>query len=177
MINEAMQFAILAHRKQRRKGTEIPYVFHPFEVGYILAEAKADEEVICAGILHDTIEDAEVSPGAIENMFSIRTAELVKAQSEDKSKSWKERKQHTIDYFKYECKSKDEALICCADKLSNIRSMQRELKTNGEMLWTRFKAGRDLQGWYYKGLVDSLNCLVDYDMYEEFKRIVGEVFS
>jgi (p)ppGpp synthase/HD superfamily hydrolase len=177
MINEAMHFAILAHQKQERKGTTIPYVFHPLEVGYILAQSKADEEVICAGILHDTIEDSGVALNTIEKMFSKRTADLVKAQSEDKSKSWEERKKHTLHYFKEECKSKDEALVCCADKLSNIRSVQRDLRTEPDNFWSRFNQGREMQKWYYEGLVESLQRLAAYDMYQEFKRIVEDVFS
>lgn len=177
MINEAMHFAIYAHRNQKRKSTSIPYVFHPMEVGYILAEAKADEEVICAGILHDTIEDAGVKLCTIENMFSMRTAALVMAQSEDKSKSWRERKQHTIEYFKNQCKSQDEALICCADKLSNLRSIQRDLRIEQEKVWDRFREGRQMQRWYYEGLVDSLQMISNYPMYQEFKKMVEEVFS
>jgi GTP diphosphokinase / guanosine-3',5'-bis(diphosphate) 3'-diphosphatase len=176
MINEAMHFAISAHQKQTRKGTGIPYVFHPMEVGYILAQATEDEEVICAGILHDTLEDAKVSSEAIKEIFSERVAKLVAAQSENKALSWKERKQHTLDYFKAECKSEEEALICCADKLSNIRSIQRDLRGEQDKLWNRFREGREMQKWYYEGLIKSLERLSGYDMYQEFKSCVEEVF-
>lgn len=176
MINDAMSFAITAHRKQRRKGTEILYVFHPFEVGYILSQEGLDEEVICAGILHDTMEDAKVTYDTLKQVFSERVADLVKAQSEDKSLCWKERKQHTLDEFK-EHRSIEEALICCADKLSNIRSTERDLRRVGVEVWNRFNKGYEDQKWYYQGLVNNLVRLEKYDMYKEFREIVERVFG
>ena len=52
MIHKAIQFATLAHKNQFRKGTNIPYIVHPFEVAQILTDAKCNEEVIIAGLLH-----------------------------------------------------------------------------------------------------------------------------
>lgn len=176
MINKAISFATLAHEGQTRKGTNIPYIFHPLEVGYILAQATDEEKVICAGILHDTVEDAGVDLKTIEKMFSKKTRDLVSAQSEDKSLSWKERKQHTITYFK-EHASEKEALICCADKLSNIRSIEKDISSFGEGLWKRFNAGYEEQKWYYEGLVSSLSRLSSYEMYKEFKERVQLVFN
>jgi len=96
MIHKAIQFATLAHKNQFRKGTNIPYIVHPFEVAQILTDAKCNEEVIIAGLLHDTVEDTDVAIGQIEQEFGHYVAELVSSCSEDKSQSWEERKQHTI---------------------------------------------------------------------------------
>lgn len=179
MINKAMSFVVLAHQGQKRKGTNIPYAFHPLEVGYILSQVTEDQEVICAGLLHDTVEDVKMDLKTIEVMFSERTAELVAAQSEDKSKSWEERKQHTIDCF--QTASLEETIICCADKLSNIRSIDRDYKKLGDNLWGRFNKGYESQKWYYKNLVNSLERLCDNekysDIYEEFKETVIRVFE
>jgi GTP diphosphokinase / guanosine-3',5'-bis(diphosphate) 3'-diphosphatase len=176
MINEAMHFAIVAHGKQKRKGTGTLYVFHPFEVGYILSQEGLNEEVICAGILHDTMEDAKVSYDTLKQVFSEKVADLVKSQSEDKSLTWQERKQHTLDEFRNK-RTIEECLICCADKLSNIRSTEKDYHKVGEKLWDRFNKGHDLQKWYYIGLVESLNRLEKYDMYKEFREKVETVFG
>jgi (p)ppGpp synthase/HD superfamily hydrolase len=56
-----IRFSIKTHevcQKQTRKGKDIPYITHPLIVGLILARAGAGEEVVIAGILHDTIEDS-----------------------------------------------------------------------------------------------------------------------
>jgi (p)ppGpp synthase/HD superfamily hydrolase len=176
MINDAMTFATAVHRKQKRKGTEIPYVFHPFEVGYILSQEGLSEEVVCAGILHDTIEDANVTYDTLKKVFNERVAELVKSQSEDKSLTWEQRKQHTLQKLKDQS-SIEEALICCADKLSNIKSTEKDYRKVGEKVWDRFNRGYEKQKWYYKGLVKSLVSLEKYDIYKEFKEIVEKVFG
>jgi (p)ppGpp synthase/HD superfamily hydrolase len=109
-------------------------------------------------------------------MFNKKIAELVFSQSEDKSKSWKERKQHTIDELK-EITDEDIKIVCLADKLSNIRSISRDYAVLGEKLWERFNAGKDMQAWYYKGLAHSLASLETYPAYREFKELVGKVFD
>ena len=59
MIDEAIEFATKAHAGQFRKGTKRPYIVHPVEVADIVATMTQDEEIICAAVLHDTIEDCE----------------------------------------------------------------------------------------------------------------------
>ncbi|HWI66334.1 MAG TPA: HD domain-containing protein, partial [Symbiobacteriaceae bacterium] len=61
MIDRAIQFAVLAHGGQKRKGTETPYIVHPVGVAMLLAQAGCRPEVVAAGLLHDTIEDCGVT--------------------------------------------------------------------------------------------------------------------
>ena len=61
MIDSAIKVALKAHRDQFRKGTDIPYITHPLTVGIMLAKAGCSDEVIAAGILHDTVEDTSIS--------------------------------------------------------------------------------------------------------------------
>ena len=73
MIDKAIAFAVKAHEGQPRKGTEIPYIFHPLEVGMIVSRITDDEEVIAAGVLHDTVEDCEqVTLDVIRQEFGDR---------------------------------------------------------------------------------------------------------
>lgn len=88
-IDFAIEFAAYAHRNQLRKGTEIPYISHPFGVGMILLEAKCNEEVIIAGLLHDTLEDTETTEDDIHSRFGSEVLRLVQGASEpDKHLSW-----------------------------------------------------------------------------------------
>ena len=96
MLNEAVEFATKAHEGQFRKGTKRPYIVHPIEVADIVTTMTRDPEVICAAVLHDTIEDcAGVTKETLEDRFGERVAMLVDCESEDKSKSWEERKSTT----------------------------------------------------------------------------------
>ena len=56
LIHEAIEFAAVKHKNQVRKGTDTPYIVHPMEVMYILAQNGCDETVVAAGLLHDTLE-------------------------------------------------------------------------------------------------------------------------
>ena len=99
-IKKAIKFATKTHevyQKQKRKGKDIAYITHPLTVGIILSQAKASEDVIVAGILHDTIEDStdekKVTIEMIEERFGKETSNLVLSVTEtDKSLSWEERK-------------------------------------------------------------------------------------
>lgn len=175
LIHQAITFATVSHMGQTRKGTRIPYIVHPYEVGQILTAAGADTEVICAGLLHDTVEDTEASLEDIRTVFGDRVAALVAGASEDKSKTWRERKQHTIDYLAKEA-SEEELLLACADKLSNMRAIALDYAEFGDQLWTRFNADKQQQSWYYGALTDVFEPLHHYDIYWEIVNLYQEVF-
>ena len=178
MINKAIQFATLAHSNQNRKGEEgIPYILHPLEAGIIVSQIKFDEDLICAAILHDVVEDAKVGYEAHKNLFNERIADLVLAQSEDKVKTWEERKQHTIDYLN-SIEDEDIQIVFLGDKLSNMRAIDRVYTQKGEELWERFRVkNKNKQGWYYHSLVKSLSNLSKYREYQEFKELAFKVFG
>lgn len=176
MIHKAIEVATKAHRFQLRKGTDIPYIVHPFEVSVILAEAGAGQEVICAGILHDTVEDTDITLNDIRREFGERVSTLVEGRTEDKYLSWEERKQHTICQLKAST-DLDERLLLCADKLSNIRSMAADYHEIGDDLWTRFRRGREKQAWYYGEILNGLGTIKEYSMYQELKRIYQNIFG
>ena len=115
MINRAIELAVRTHEGQVRKGAQTPYIVHPLSVGIILAKTGAPDEVIIAGILHDTIEDTPVTFEQIRETFGETIANLVKGASEsDKSLPWEERKQHTIDSLAFA--SIEILLVICADE-------------------------------------------------------------
>ena len=177
MINKAIMVATQAHENQKRKGTDIPYILHPMEAAVIVSQIKYDPDLICSALLHDVVEDSNMSREDIAAMFNEKIADFVRFQSEDKSKSWKERKQHTIDELS-KSEDDDKKIVCLADKLSNVRAISRDYHALGDSLWNRFNVSdKKEQGWYYKALCDSLASLKAYPAYQEFKALVNEVFS
>ncbi|MCX7903369.1 MAG: GNAT family N-acetyltransferase [Caloramator sp.] len=187
----ALKIAWDVHRKQLRKGSSIPYIIHPIEVAVILYENDADEELINAAFLHDTLEDTtgnrEELLKKLKDNFSKRTIDLVLAASEplkvkttekltleEEVKTWRQRKQHTIEFVKEA--SRDIKMLICADKLSNIRSTYKDYKRLGKKVWEKFNAGYEEQKWYYKSLVDALSELEGLKMYEELKKLVEQIF-
>ena len=94
---KAAEFARKVHEGKLRKGSMVPYIVHPFEAAVIVSGMTDDPEVISAALLHDVIEDAGISYEELKMQFGSRVADLVLAESEDKSRTWKERKSATIE--------------------------------------------------------------------------------
>jgi len=177
MINKAIIFATKAHTGQFRKGTNTPYILHTLEAGIIVSQIKSDEDLICSAILHDVIEDTDITFEIVKKKFNERIAHIVASESEDKSKSWKERKRYTLESLTKQ-KSEDIGIVALGDKLSNMRAIDRDLQGIGDKLWERFNVkDKNEHKWYYSGLVDSLSYLSEYNAYQEFKRLVDKVFD
>ena len=175
LIHRAIEFATIKHQGQYRKGTKTPYIVHPMEVMYILSQNGCGEEIVVAGILHDTLEDTKTTREELEYYFGPKVAEMVACETEDKTKSWHERKQATIDRLK--SADYDVKLIRCADQLANIRSLFDTLKVEGDKTWTFFKAGKEDTEWYYRGVIDAMSELADLDMYQELCYYFRIVFA
>lgn len=78
IIKKAYQMALEAHSDQMRQSGE-PYFTHPVQVAFILAELNLDYQSVCAGLLHDTIEDTQLSRDELELEFGKEIADLVDA--------------------------------------------------------------------------------------------------
>ncbi len=178
MVDRAIEFATKAHEGQYRKGTKRPYIVHPVEVGDIVATMTKDEEVISAAVLHDTIEDCpEITEELLARIFTPRVAAMVAQESEDKSKTWMERKGATIEHISlapYEVQ-----MIGLADKLSNMRDIDRDYPVMGEELWNRFRMkDKNMIGWYYKGIRDALKeSFSGMPAFEEYCRLIDKNFG
>lgn len=173
-INRAILFALKAHSGQSRKDGK-PYIAHPFSVATELAKNGADDDLICAGLLHDTIEDGGVDASELENKFGKEVLRLVLFDTENKELPWKERKSTALCAL--EACDRRCAMLICADKLSNLKDISDGLECSGEAVWEKFKYGRDGQEWLYGEYVKALAQLSDLKMYCELKQTANTVFS
>lgn len=145
-VEKAFQFALKKHEGQFRKGTDTPYITHPFAVAMLLKEYRYSDEVIAAGLLHDTLEDTETTEQELRQHFGVEVLELVLAASEStKHLAWELRKLQTIEELPR--KSKEQLGVIIADKLHNIRSIQADCDEVGERVWDRFNRGKREQSW------------------------------
>lgn len=176
MVEKAVAFAQKAHEGAFRKGTRVPYIVHPLETAVIVSLITEDEELICAALLHDVVEDGGVTETELETEFGHRVAGLVMEETEDKTKSWKERKQATLDHLEHasrECK-----ILVLGDKLSNLRTTARDYLALGDEIWLRFNEKRKSEhAWYYKGVAKRLSELREYPVYEEYVKLCRLVFG
>lgn len=177
LIEQAIIFAAKAHHGQMRKGSDTPYITHPFSVAMLLQKAGCTEEVIAAAILHDTLEDTATTYSELVEQFGNEVADLVQAASEpDKGASWEERKQQTIDSLKDRTLAEIQVIV--GDKLHNLRSIRVDLEEHGEKVWSRFKRGKEKQHWYYRSIVKALeHRKQEFSLIGELKREVEKVFG
>jgi (p)ppGpp synthase/HD superfamily hydrolase len=166
LIEKARVFSLSAHEGQTRKMSPTPYFIHVEGVANILKEAGLAEELVAAGYLHDTVEDTDVTIEDIQEQFGEKVAKLVAGNTEDKTKSWEERKAHTIDELT--TASLEVKCLVAADKLDNIQSLIHDSKGSLDDIWTHFNRGKEKQAWYYKGVANALFQNVEKEQIPEF---------
>ena len=159
-IQKAIKFANSVHKGQIRKGKpHEPYVLHPLSVGIILSRADAEENVVVAGILHDTIEDCDpygsVTKEIIAKEFGKDVARMVNDVTEqDKSLPWAERKSHALEHIK-DMKD-DSIMVKSADVLNNLTDQIADYKELGEKMFERFNAKKEVQLQRYQKLATEI---------------------
>ena len=124
MLIGALAFAADKHRNQRRKDAEAsPYINHPIMLAKILSVEGGVEDglVLCAAVLHDTIEDTETSYEELAGGFGREIADVVREVTDDKSLPKAERKQLQIDHAPQ--LSRAAKLVKLADKIANLRDV------------------------------------------------------
>ena len=184
MFEEAARFAIRAHSGMMRKKEHVPYILHPMEVASIASTMSADEDLLAAALLHDTVEDTDTTAEEIEERFGKRVAELVASETEDKhrgrpaSETWLLRKQESISVLVSSGDIEIEKLWL-SDKLSNMRSFYRLYQTQGSSLWKNFhQTDPAMQAWYYRTIRDVVrDDLKDYEAWKEFSFLIDKVFE
>lgn len=178
MFEKAVIYATNAHAGQTRKGTNLPFIIHPMEVASIVAAMTLDETMMCAAVLHDVVEDCkDVTIEDIRREFGDVVASYVDQESEDKSKTWMERKGHTIEFLKTKA-SRNAKILALGDKLANIRAISRDYRILGEELWQRFHMkDKNTQGWYYQGMIEGFEELKEYHEFTEYCDLVRQVFG
>ena len=184
MIHEAVEFAANAHKGMVRKGVNnTPYIFHPLEVLYLVSLMTTDEDVLCAAVLHDVVEDTGVDISEIEDKFNSHVAKLVGYETEDKrgnvnkGETGVDRKQEALEVIR---KIDDEGakMLCLADKVSNLRSFHLGLLQYGEDFWDIFnQKDPKMHYWYYSEIRNALSELKDYAVYKEYCFLIDTVFN
>jgi guanosine-3',5'-bis(diphosphate) 3'-pyrophosphohydrolase len=124
LLLKALAFAAHKHRDQRRKDAEAsPYINHPIALADVLVNegGVTDVEVICAALLHDTVEDTATTHEELANAFGSRVARIVAEVTDDKSLAKEERKRLQIEHAP--ALSREAKLVKLADKICNLRDV------------------------------------------------------
>jgi (p)ppGpp synthase/HD superfamily hydrolase len=121
LINKAIYWAKKYHGEQKRKSGEAYYT-HPLEVAYMISDYKLKTDIIVASILHDIIEDTEVTAGMIFDNFGQRIAEMVDRLTRDRPDGTKLSVEEILENA-YKHKDKEVLLIKFIDRLHNMETL------------------------------------------------------
>jgi len=124
LLLKALTFAARKHRDQRRKDAQAsPYINHPIALADVLVNEAGvtDVEVLCAALLHDTIEDTETTPEELEREFGPDIADIVVELTDNKMLKKRTRKRMQIAHAA--SASRQAKLVKLADKICNLRDI------------------------------------------------------
>lgn len=127
IVKRAYEYADTLHKGQMRQSGE-PYISHPLNVAYILTDMHADRDTICAGLLHDTLEDTNITKEDIAHDFNQNVANLVDGVTKlSKMNFFSKQDQNYANTRKIITGIKEDVriiIIKLADRLHNMRTLQ-----------------------------------------------------
>ena len=182
-VTKAIEFAARAHDGMMRKKDKTPYILHPLEAAVIVGSMTDNRDVISAAVLHDVVEDTDITIEEIEENFGARVRTLVESETEDKradlppEDTWRIRKEESLEELK-NCGDTDVLMLWIGDKLSNMRSFYRIWKNEGDSMWQSFNQKDPVQQkWYYSRIAELTSELKSYTAWQEYNELVKIVFG
>ena len=160
LIKKAIYFAAEKHDGQYRRGTRVPYFAHPTLVAMGVIEFSTNPETVAAAVLHDVLEDCDVTTKELTKLFGKRITKIVNEVSSpaihlQKHQTWINKKRAYIKKIKKA--SQDALIIIAVDKINNMQAYF------GAMMSSKIKNVDKLFGgslleylWYYEEILDIL---------------------
>ena len=164
-VRYAVEVAFLAHRGQKRRSGE-PFVTHPVEVAKILARTHMDRDTVVSGLLHDTVEDTDLTFGEVEAMFGVDVRRIVEGETKVSKLPKMARELPAADAEKEQVENMRSMFIAMAedwrivvvklaDRLHNMRTLRfmpprKRAKISRETLEIFAPLAHRLGMWQYK---------------------------
>lgn len=176
-VRAAIDFAWELHAGQRRKTKkgEPPgpsYLGHVLGVMATVIGSGGTTVQAIAAVLHDAVEDTDVTVEEIRDRFGDEVASIVRACSDSETQPkppWRERKERYVEHL--ETAEPAALLVTAADKLNNARAMLRDHAAVGDELWARFNPDADHR-WYYPAVLDVVRRRLDNPIVYELEQAV-----
>ena len=182
-VTKAIKFAADAHDGMERKKDKTPYILHPLEAAVIVGTMTEDRDVICAAVLHDVVEDTDITIDEIEEIFGSRVRALVQSETEYKraelppESTWRIRKEESLVELAA-CGDRDVLILWLGDKLANMRSFYRIWKIEGNSMWQSFNQKDPIQQeWYYTRIAELTSSLRQFTAWQEYNELLKIVFG
>ncbi|MFC1663394.1 HD domain-containing protein [Patescibacteria group bacterium] len=178
-LNNAIIKASKLHLGQKRKGDGLPYISHPIGVSFILSQYTKDEDIIIAGLMHDTLEDVKgYTRKELKADFGPKVLKIVDGVTEDKDpyyshakdiKTWRYRKEKYIADLNKD--SKASLMVSCADKIHNLMSMLGAYENKGDKLWKKFNASKEDIHWFNQEILKVMKRRLGGGLTKEYNNV------
>lgn len=184
-IERAIVLATILHTNQKRKITGVPYIIHPYAVAFLLAHYSDDEDVIIAGLLHDTLEDVpHYTEENLREEFGDRVCTIVKEVTENytqeekehphkRTTSWLARKKGYLAGLQDD--STEALLVAAADKIHNMRSFLDEYSLHKDTIWEQFRTEKEKMLWFYGEATNIIEDRLKHPISEELRKVFTEL--
>lgn len=184
-IGKAIVRATMLHHSQKRKISGAPYIVHPYAVAFLLAHYVTDEDIIIAGLLHDTLEDVPTYTEAmLREEFGDRVCSIVKEVTEDytqaeredhsiRGRTWRARKEQYLANLAND--SEAALLVAAADKIHNMRDAVDEYRTYGTDIWERWRRDAENMVWFYTEAARIISDRLEHPLVDEMNRVLAEL--
>lgn len=173
LIERAMALAVRAHEGQMRKEGPMPYIVHPVSVALILARYGFSDTVIAAALVHDVIEDTDVTNEELRRVLGDNVADLVAPVTHDDTLPWEEKKKAYIE--KVRTASEGAKAISLADKIANAESLIAAHEAQGAAVWKHFNAGREKKLWFEHAMHDMFRESWKHPLVSEYAALVARM--
>lgn len=156
-LNEAIKLSSHLHRNHFRKDEHnTPYVSHLYAVAALIASVTNDEDIIIAGLMHDSLEDVPYTPADLEEAFGKRVADIVihvtepldATKGQDEQLPWLERKETYLKVLR--AGGVESAIVSAADKIHNTEGFIADTKRLGEAFTSRFPSSLRNKLWFHE---------------------------
>lgn len=178
LLENAVQYALDLYKGALKKNTQRPAILHPLETLQILSAMQADTHLLCAGVLHDVLEETSATLLDIYERFGIDIARLVNFVSEDRRDSWYVRKLKNL--IALEEADQRRKVLFIADAAAHLRQLDAAVKLEGDEAWEKIRAPKDLLAWYYDAadnFLDELQALPETEkIYWELTELFKDLF-
>jgi hypothetical protein len=173
IVDNAAALAVKWHKGKVRKVDDTPYIMHPLAVAGIVAENEFGKEAIAAAFCHDLLEDTDCPESTIEKECGKKVLEIVKTVSHNKGLSWEEKRIKYVEAIK--AGPVEARIVCCADKIHNLRSLLVAYEKQGQAIWKKFSRGKEKKLWFEKMVLNMLKQTWKHPLIQTYERLIGKM--
>jgi (p)ppGpp synthase/HD superfamily hydrolase len=173
IVENAARIAVIAHKEQKRKDGDTPYVVHPFMVAFTLARYGFRNEVVAAALVHDVLEDTDFPEDELREAIGEETFAIVQAVTNDPALEWEAQRMRYIETVR---NGPDGALaVSLADKLHNMKNLLTAHAEQGPALWSRFNRGKEKKLWFEESMLAMLKETWKHPMIDEYEELIKKM--